>query len=340
MLTRSRHTQAYKKLGELYSRWNGASRLLSPAVDLLPQLLILPIILFVVGLLDNIMAASVPLSQSFMPVFVAGILSCIFVIAVAVYALWTVLHGCRHPDTSPFQSTLSRSLAQSSAVMYGSRIYRLVESAILKSWRRLLLRTGIVSPPTPLRTSSGVLYYRDDYLRASKAQMKEHMPLLTPKQHEAFYRTLLQTDEDGVLDEAAAALSAIRESYRVKFWAYPYPKTPNSYEAQSLFHLLSAEASIRSNTTAAAFIASSPTFEVSLTRCYHDGGERSHRTDALLVLTTQYIMNSPNRVPCIQGRSHPYRRSTCTGSAEAVARRYGNSVVGSTMEKSVHNRAG
>lgn len=284
MLTRSRHTQAYKKLGELYSRWDGASRLLAPAVDLLPQLLILPIVLFVVGLLDNIMSACVPLSQPFMPVFVAGILSCISVIAVAVYALWTVLHGCRYPDTSPFQSTLSRSLAQSSAVIYGSRIYRLVKSTILKLWRRLLLRTGIVSPPTPLRTSSGLLYYSNHYRRASQAELDQRMPLIKPKQHEAFYRTLLQTDEDDVLDEAAAALSAIRELYRVKFWAYPYPDTPNSYEVQSLFHLLSPEASIRSNTTAAAFIASSPTFEVNSARCFHDGGERSHHTDALYQL--------------------------------------------------------
>lgn len=185
-----------------------------------------------------------------------------------------------------------------------------------------------------------MLYYSNHYRRATQAELKQNMPLITPKQHEAFYRTLLQTDEDAVLDEAAAALSSIRETYRVQFWAYPYPDTPNSYEVRSLFHLLSAEASIRSNTTAAAFIASSPTFKVSSDPCYHDGGERSHYTDALLVLTIQSAVNFPNRISCVQRRSHPPRRSTCTGCAKDVARRHRNPVVGSVVGMSVYSGSG
>lgn len=73
MLTRSRYQQAYKKLGDLHRRWHEAKRLLAPAVDSLPQLLILPVTLFVIGLLDNMLSSAIPLSSPFNAVFVAGV---------------------------------------------------------------------------------------------------------------------------------------------------------------------------------------------------------------------------------------------------------------------------
>ncbi|EIM81402.1 uncharacterized protein STEHIDRAFT_149855, partial [Stereum hirsutum FP-91666 SS1] len=62
MLSRSEHRAAHQKLGDLHRRWAHAERLLAPAVELLPQLLIIPVLLFVVGLLDNIISSAIPIS--------------------------------------------------------------------------------------------------------------------------------------------------------------------------------------------------------------------------------------------------------------------------------------
>ncbi|EIM91024.1 uncharacterized protein STEHIDRAFT_152705 [Stereum hirsutum FP-91666 SS1] len=97
---------AHKKLGDLHRRWLEANRLLAPTVEFLPQLLVLPVVLFVVGLLDNVISSAVPLSSPFIQVLVAGILSSVFDTAVAMYTVWTVLHGWLYPDRSPFQSSL------------------------------------------------------------------------------------------------------------------------------------------------------------------------------------------------------------------------------------------
>lgn len=63
MLSRSRYTHAHKKLGDLHRRWGEAIRLLAPAVETLPQLLLLPVMLFIAGLLDNLFSRALYLSR-------------------------------------------------------------------------------------------------------------------------------------------------------------------------------------------------------------------------------------------------------------------------------------
>lgn len=104
MLTRSRHTQPHKRLGDLHRRWEAANKLLAPAVEWLPQLLVLPVVLFVTGLLDNVFSSSLPLTNTTGPMLFAGILASTFSVSVAIYTLWTVYHGLVHPNISPFQS--------------------------------------------------------------------------------------------------------------------------------------------------------------------------------------------------------------------------------------------
>ncbi|KAF8054336.1 hypothetical protein FPV67DRAFT_1661572 [Lyophyllum atratum] len=111
MITRSRYTYAHEKLTELHLRWKKTKNLLGPAVEALPQLLIPPVILFVVGLLDTLMSLSFPTSIPFLPILAAAIISCVFAVAVGMYTLYTVIHGCIDRSQSPFQSTLSSWLS-------------------------------------------------------------------------------------------------------------------------------------------------------------------------------------------------------------------------------------
>ncbi|KAF8054333.1 hypothetical protein FPV67DRAFT_1460914 [Lyophyllum atratum] len=110
-ITRSRYTNARKKLVDFHLRWEPTKNLLVPAVEVLPQLLIAPIMLFVVGLLDTLLSLSLPISIQVLPILAAGIISCVFAVAVGAYTLYTVIHGCVNPSRSPFQSALASWLS-------------------------------------------------------------------------------------------------------------------------------------------------------------------------------------------------------------------------------------
>ncbi|KAF8068053.1 hypothetical protein FPV67DRAFT_1170506 [Lyophyllum atratum] len=111
MISRSQHAQAHGKLTELHLRWEKTEKLLGPAVEVLPQLLIPPVILFVVGVLDTLMSISLPATIALSPILAAAIISCVFAVTVGAYTMYTVIHGCIYRSTSPFQSTLSSWLS-------------------------------------------------------------------------------------------------------------------------------------------------------------------------------------------------------------------------------------
>lgn len=266
-LTRSHHTQAYKKLGELHSRWGEANWLLAPAVELLPQLLIIPVILFVIGLLDNMLSVSVPLSKPTSPIFVAGVPSCGCTLVVCTYTLWTVAHGYLHPAQSPFQSTISRFLAKSPAfaITIHAGIRALINALffLLKIWSLLhhYLRSLI---STLTNAELGAPLQASSLPESSKeVDIWRTLPsatFVTRKEYEAFYFAVMQTHEDYILDEAVAALYDLRERWypggHSPQHLLPSPHIPHHFEARALFHLLSSEASISSNLAAASYIAS------------------------------------------------------------------------------------
>lgn len=104
MINQTHYTQAYKKLGDLHQHWLEAQRLLGTTIEYLPQLMAPPVILFIVGLLDNMISSCIPLSKANNLVFFAGVLSSASAIAIALYTLWTVYHGLKFPKTSLFRS--------------------------------------------------------------------------------------------------------------------------------------------------------------------------------------------------------------------------------------------
>lgn len=275
MLTRSRHHQAHKKLGELHHRWVEANRLLAPAIEALPQLLIVPVLLFIVGLLDMLLSSSIPVSGFDVLLLVAGVISCVFIIAVGVYTIWTVVHGCMHPEVSPYQSTISRALVThgpdwiasvknspaACKAVWLKLMHRLgrvnLDVSILPIFRRQRSSTADVAPDQEA-TQMGPAPVRAQRYKAADADYHGPNDVLTMNEHRAFHAVLYQTHEDDILDQAAAALLPLSRSRRPKAWQlrpdqYKRPR-PTSFEKESTLYLLSTEASIRSNLTAAAAI--------------------------------------------------------------------------------------
>lgn len=276
MLTRSRQTQAYRKLGELHGRWKKANQLLAPCVDVLPQLLVVPVVLFIVGLLDNILVTSLPLSQPFAPLFIAGILCCLFALTVGLYTIWTVGHGCWYAESSPFQSTLSQCLAQvlvsTPTSMYTA--LRHCNNISLSFWRSVDWLSHQMHARHPSSYAVEPILPAQNLLPPElplvvQCEIYTHTPssniLVTRQEYEAFYLAIFETHEDVVLDEAVTALDDLRERWQKGGLSRPWPSPniPHEYEAQALFHLLSSEASIRSNVAAASYIATSPSFRES-----------------------------------------------------------------------------
>ncbi|KAG6825771.1 hypothetical protein H0H87_008760, partial [Tephrocybe sp. NHM501043] len=75
-VSRSKYTQAYQRVPDLAARWKRAGILLGPTVDALPALLAPPVILFLVGLFDTLVSASLPISSPSMLTFIAAVACC------------------------------------------------------------------------------------------------------------------------------------------------------------------------------------------------------------------------------------------------------------------------
>lgn len=260
MLSRSSHNRAYKKLGDLHRRWDHANRLLAPAIEVLPQLLIMPVVLFVVGLLDNLISTTIPLSEPFTPIFAAGVASSAFAITVAAYTTWTVAHGCWYSDVSPFQSTLSRLGAvhgRNALMSLGDTFHALQRYIMIVLAMLYALCTGTAvskrwQPPVIPRGQTASDEWDDTDIDTSKTG-----PILESYEHEAFHATLQRTHEDDILDQAMAAIpSLIAQRHALEATEHS-PLKSLDFEVRSLSYMLSDEASLRSNVTAAEFIANS-----------------------------------------------------------------------------------
>lgn len=282
MLTRSKHRQAHKKLGELHRRWLEANRLLAPAIEALPQLLILPVLLFIVGLIDMLLSSSIPLSNSDALLFAAGVISCIFIVAIGIYTIWTVVHGCTHPDLSPFQSTLSRVLVSRGPGWL--KTMKDMPSTCLKLWYKIVtsfrkMKNYYLLPlfnaqQGDRHNDNGSLHHEP----VVAVPIRDHPPIIytaadfygphtviAMHEHEAFHAALHHTHDDDVLDQAAAALLPLARSRVpiIRGLLHGLDRKPcmSPLEKKAILYLLSDEASIRSNLTAAATLCLSQPFE-------------------------------------------------------------------------------
>ncbi|KAJ7475241.1 hypothetical protein B0H11DRAFT_1810715, partial [Mycena galericulata] len=113
MVVLSNHKRAVDRLIDINRRWKGAEKMLGPAVEAIPQLLVIPVILFVVGLLDSIFSAILALRPLPVPIAAASALSLLFVIGIVAFLAAALLHAALWPASSPFQSSLARFVRRS-----------------------------------------------------------------------------------------------------------------------------------------------------------------------------------------------------------------------------------
>ncbi|KAJ7280085.1 hypothetical protein C8J57DRAFT_1567209, partial [Mycena rebaudengoi] len=112
MVILSRHAKATEKLIDIRMRWEEADKMLGPVIEMTPQLLVIPVLLFVVGLLDNIFSDVLQLAVLPTPVMVTTCLSLFFIAGVVAFLGYSLFDGSVRPRSSPFQSTLASIISR------------------------------------------------------------------------------------------------------------------------------------------------------------------------------------------------------------------------------------
>ncbi|KAJ7695044.1 hypothetical protein B0H17DRAFT_1198753 [Mycena rosella] len=119
MATLSRHTKAVDKLMDINARWKRAEKLLGPTLEIIPQFLVIPVILFVVGLLDSIFTSIHDLEPSLarVPIDIASGLSCFCIAGVVALLACALVDASFRPGSSPFQSTLAHLICKAFGIV-------------------------------------------------------------------------------------------------------------------------------------------------------------------------------------------------------------------------------
>ncbi|KAJ6592241.1 hypothetical protein DFH09DRAFT_1306128 [Mycena vulgaris] len=231
----SRDAKASNKLVDIKTRWGATEKVLGATVEALPPLLVIPVLLFIAGLLDTLLSSVLRLSPPPAPILVVSGISLFFVFALVVFLIFAIVDSSINPARSPFQTTLSH-------ILY-SHLHPTL-SAFFSKWSPRLLN---------LRASDGTLPMAAPGRKSpvSKERSEVHELSLDAK---IYHEVIQQTYDDGTLDQAAAALfEVIRRSVHPA--GFPPRTGPLADEEHAtLLHLLSPEATIRSSRTAAQVI--------------------------------------------------------------------------------------
>ncbi|KAJ6602545.1 hypothetical protein DFH09DRAFT_1068940 [Mycena vulgaris] len=221
--------KAADKLVDIHTRWKAAEKRLGPAIEIIPQLLAIPVVHFVVGLFDSIFSSILGFKVLPAPVAAASALSSVFITGVVAFLALALLDASFHPESSPFQSRLSRAISRWIPEQYESR----------------------------------------SFMQSTYSQVVQ------------------ATHDDDTLDKAAAALAGTFKSSSSSRDLYHCINT--------LVHLLSPEASIRCNRTAAEVIVhvKLPLDVISLT----DYSNGPSSPDSLLSSLAEVVRRSVNNRP-------------------------------------------
>ncbi|KAJ7464444.1 hypothetical protein FB451DRAFT_1263534 [Mycena latifolia] len=227
----SRDAKASNKLVDIKTRWSATEKILGTTVEALPPLLVIPVLLFIAGLLDTLLSSVLRLSPPPAPILVISGISLFFVFALVTFLLFAIVDSSVNPAMSPFQTTLSHVL------------YSRLRPALLSLFPRWFSRLSCPGslPVTASRSSSP----------SAKLDSEVYALSLDAK---IYHEVIQTTHDDYLLDEASAALfEIIRHSVHPA--GYPPRIGPLADEEHAtLLHLLSPEATIRSSRTAAQVI--------------------------------------------------------------------------------------
>ncbi|KAF8145387.1 hypothetical protein K438DRAFT_1735534 [Mycena galopus ATCC 62051] len=198
----SRFTKASKKLIDIQTRWASSERFLGPTIELLPQLLVVPVLLFIAGLLDTLFSGVLQLQPAPKPILFSSGVSLLFISAVAILLCYSLTHRGLNPTGSPFRGT------------------------------------------------------RDYFKRYSHRKLDDNdfSDTLSETAPSVYHDVVQATHDDDTLNEASAALYSIIQSLGV--WPRHGADSTGllDQERATFLHLLSPEASTRSNRTAVQVI--------------------------------------------------------------------------------------
>ncbi|KAF7354046.1 hypothetical protein MVEN_01091500 [Mycena venus] len=219
MVTWSHHRKAALRLSDIHSRWAAAERILRPGIEALSQLLVIPVLLFIAAIVDVLFSTVVQIFPRPTLIFVTTTLCLISIITVACVLFAAFLDGGLNPSTSPFQSSL------------GS----LLRAAFLRIGSFFLCQFHHASD---ISSTTG----RD----TAEIDGSANISSLSLDVVASFHEVLQGTHDDEALDLAASALLDILKAPGVS-----RRSQITQVELQTFTHMLSPEASIRSNRTAA-----------------------------------------------------------------------------------------
>lgn len=202
-----------------------------------------PFTLFISGLLDMLFSTSITSSPDIFPILAASILSCTLVVMVGLLLCFAVMHGIKHPTTSPFQTSFSKFF--SALCFADSKHVPDSESPLLNDFK----------------------------------EERE----LTASNCEVFHLALQETFDDETIDQASAALEGVLKTQGPAAELY---SVLSDLGLRTILHLLSPEASLRSNLSAARIV----------TNLVSDRGTSTHCL--LSVLLRRYLIIRRPKILC------------------------------------------
>jgi hypothetical protein len=232
----SRDAKASNKLMDIINRWSATERILGTSIEALPLLLVIPVLLFIAGLLDTLFSNVLRLSSPPASILAVSGISLFFFCALVSFLIFATVDGSLNPTNSPFQTTLSHIIR--------ARLHPALSSLFSRPLPHGLPPRTVTSGNIPPRTFSAAS-------SSSNGDVGAYELALDAK---IYHEVIQATHDDATLDQASAALfEVIRRSVHPA--DYPPRMGPLvDEEHATLLHLLSPEASIRSSRTAAQVI--------------------------------------------------------------------------------------
>ncbi|KAJ7185200.1 hypothetical protein C8R46DRAFT_1287547 [Mycena filopes] len=253
----SRFTKASEKLIDIRTRWASSERFLGPTIELLPQLLVIPVLLFIAGLLDTLFSSVLQLTPAPKPILFTSGVSLLSISAVAILLCYSLAHRGLNPSGYNIQSTLRR-------------------------------------------------------FKRHKTHDADFPDTLSERAPSVYHEVVQATHDDDALNDAAAALYDIMQS--ITIWPrYGGPSNGLLDQERTTFrHLLSPEASTRSNRTAVQVICRIQ----DSSRIRYSPMDMSELVPALL----QAARRSPNPALMMELWNSPFLRAMAiVGNAGAVS---------------------
>ncbi|KAJ7694630.1 hypothetical protein B0H17DRAFT_980748, partial [Mycena rosella] len=185
----SRDAKASNKLVDIKTRWSATEKILGGTVEALPPLLVIPVLLFIAGLLDTLLSSVIRLSPPPAPILVVSGISLLFVFALVAFISFAIVDSSVNPAGSPFQNTLS--------YIVHSRLYPALAS-FSSRWFPYLRRLGSSELPT---TAASRCQTPSSQLDSEIYQLSLDVKI--------YHEVIQATHDDYSLDEASAALFEI-----------------------------------------------------------------------------------------------------------------------------------